>query len=97
LRSSDLSECDLTGARLDRAVAVGAMLTRADLTGASLSGIDLMEAVLQKAKVDDASFERANLFRVDAAKMRGNAATSLKGANVKHVRFVAPPENHGQK
>ncbi|WP_437971052.1 DUF2169 domain-containing protein [Sorangium sp. So ce260] len=97
LRSSDLSECDLTGARLDRAVAVGAMLTRADLTGASLSGIDLMEAVLQKAKVDDANFERANLFRVDAAKMRGNAATSLKGANVKYVRFVAPPENHGQK
>ncbi|MGK4005692.1 DUF2169 domain-containing protein [Sorangium sp. So ce1036] len=95
LRSADLSECDLTGARLDRAVAASALLMRADLSGASLSGIDLMQAVLQKAKVGDANLEGANLFRADAARMRGNAATSLKGANVKYVRFIAPRESHG--
>lgn len=95
LRSSDLSECDLTGARLDRALAASALLVRADLSGASLSGIDLMQAVLQKAKVDGANLEGANLFRADAARMRGNAATSLKGANVKFVRFIAPRESHG--
>lgn len=97
LQTSDLSECDLRGAHLDRAAAANAMFIRADLTGATMSGIDLMQAILQKARVDDANLEKANLFRADAAKMRGNAATSLKGANVKYVRTVAAQGNHGPK
>lgn len=89
LTSAELSECDFTSAHLDHAILVDARLVRTNLSGATLVGADLMQSVLQKARLDGANLENASLFRADAAKILGNAETSLKGANVKHVRFVA--------
>ena len=65
------------------------MLVRTDLTGANLTAADLMQAIMQKAIVNGAIFDTASLFRADAAKMRGDSATSMKGALVKRVRVVA--------
>ena len=50
-----------------------------------------MDALLGGAVVRGASFEEANLFRADGAKMKGDDKTSFKGANVKQVRVV---QNH---
>lgn len=96
LSRADLSECDLTGARLDRAVAVEARFVKANLSGASLNAADLMQGILQKAKLGGADLEKANLYRADLAKVRGDKATSLSGANVKRVRFVADRRPDGQ-
>lgn len=88
LRGADLSGCNLRNASLERAIAVDAMLVRTDLTGANLTAADLMQTILQKAIVGGAVFDKASLFRADAAKMRGDSATSMKGALVKRVRVV---------
>ena len=48
-----------------------------------------MQRILQKANLRGADLEKANLFRADAAMMVGDDETSLDGANVKRVRFVA--------
>lgn len=96
LRGADLSGCNLRGASLERVVAVDAMLVRTDLTGANLTAADLMQAILQKANVSGAIFDKASLFRADAAKMRGDPATSMKGALVSRVRVVATGGTDGQ-
>jgi uncharacterized protein YjbI with pentapeptide repeats len=88
LRAADLSECDLQGAAMAGVEATDAMLVRADLRGADLSRAVLVQAILQKARVDGARFEGANLFRADMARVRGDAATSLRGAFVKRVRMI---------
>jgi uncharacterized protein YjbI with pentapeptide repeats len=90
LDGADLSECDLTGARFYRASAKGAQFVRADLTRAVMTSINLMEGSLQKAIIAGADLRGANLFRVDFAKTRADAATNLEDANVKHVRVVPP-------
>lgn len=97
LERAELSECDLTGARLDYAVMTEAMLIRTDLSGASMVGADLMQGLLRKAKVSRTKLDDANLFRVDASKMRGDAETSLKGANVKYVLFPPARGTDGQR
>jgi uncharacterized protein YjbI with pentapeptide repeats len=96
LRKAILSDADLSGASLDRAVAVEAMLIRTNLTGASLFAVDLMQSILQKVNLRGARLERANLFGVDASQMVGDDQTSLAGANVKRVNFVAARSPHEQ-
>ncbi|MFT3776405.1 MAG: pentapeptide repeat-containing protein [Minicystis sp.] len=48
-----------------------------------------MHAILQKANLRGADLEKANLFGADASRMVGDDETSLSGANVKRVSFVA--------
>ena len=42
-----------------------------------------------------ASFEEANLFRADGAKMKGDDKTSFEGANLKQVRVVPDRSTNG--
>lgn len=93
LTSADLSEANLRGASLEGARAADIRLMKTDLTGANVARVDLMNALLGGAVVRGASFEEANVFRADAAKMKGDDKTSFKGANVKQVRVV--PERRG--
>ena len=75
--------------RVGCAVLVEAMLIRTNLAGASLFAVDLMNASLQKVSLRGADLEKANLFGVDGTGMVGDAETSLAGANVKRVNFIA--------
>jgi uncharacterized protein YjbI with pentapeptide repeats len=97
LRSAVLNDADLSGAKLDYVIAVEAMLVRTNLAGASLVGIDLMQSILQKVNLRGANLEKANLFGSDASQMVGDEKTSLAGANVKRVNFVAArrPDEQG--
>ena len=88
LDTSDFSECNLRDAKLDHARARGSMWIRTDLRGASLLGFDAIGAIMQKAKIRDADFRGANLFRVDFAKIDGDVATNFDDANMKQIRFV---------
>ena len=76
----------------DDVFAQGALTaTRAFRTGARLAmaaGV-LWESGSQDATARGANFEEANVFRADAAKMKGDDQTSFKGANVKQVRMEA--------
>ncbi len=97
LRGAILNDADLSEATLDRAVLVEAMLIRTNLARASLFAVDLMNATLQKVNLRGADLEKANLFGVDGTGMVGDAETSLEGANVKRVNFVAErrPDEQG--
>ncbi|AUX32883.1 MULTISPECIES: DUF2169 domain-containing protein [Sorangium] len=96
LTAADLSETDLTGAELAGVRAVGARFERASLTGADVRGADLRDALLGRADVSGASFEQASLFRADGARMVGDARTSFRDANVKHLRYVQERGDDGQ-
>jgi uncharacterized protein YjbI with pentapeptide repeats len=95
LTSADFSDANLRGAKLEAARAVEGRFMKADLTDADVSRADLMHALLGGAIVRGASFEEANLFRADGAKMKGDDKTSFKGANVKQVRVVPDRSGHG--
>ncbi|XYI01956.1 DUF2169 domain-containing protein [Sorangium sp. So ce1128] len=96
LAAADLSETDLAGARLDGVRAVEARFEGANLREASFEAADLMMAMLGRASVAGASFERANLFRADGARMVGDGRTSLRGANVTQFRYVPSRGDDGQ-
>lgn len=91
---ADLSECDLRGAELQRIVATGSMFMKADLTGAVLASANLMMAILQRAKIAGASFASANLFRADLLGVEVDHATTMKGADMRQMRYVAPKRDH---
>jgi uncharacterized protein YjbI with pentapeptide repeats len=55
-----------------------------------------MDSILQKATLGGADLEKANLYRADFAKVRGDKETSLSGANVKRARFVPDRRPNGQ-
>jgi uncharacterized protein YjbI with pentapeptide repeats len=95
LTGSDFSEANLRGANLEGARAPEIRLVKADLTDANLDRADLMHALMGGAIVRGASFEEANVFRADAAKMKGDDKTSFKGANVKQVRTVPDRSGNG--
>ncbi|MFT3774014.1 MAG: DUF2169 domain-containing protein [Minicystis sp.] len=95
LTHADFSECNLRGANLEGARAVEARFIKADLTDANVARTDLMYGLLGGAIVRGASFEEANVFRADAAKMKGDDRTSFKGANVKQVRVVPDRGGNG--
>jgi uncharacterized protein YjbI with pentapeptide repeats len=103
LTGADLSAANLRGAKLEQARAVEARFINADLTEANASRADLMNALLGGAVVRGASFEEANLFRADAAKMKGDDKTDFTGANLKQVRILpnwgeppkSPRNGHG--
>ncbi|APR84100.1 Alcohol dehydrogenase [Minicystis rosea] len=95
LTQSDFSEANLRGANLEGARAVEARFMKTDLTDANLARSDLMYGLLGGAIVRGASFEEANVFRADAAKMKGDDRTSFKGANVKQVRVVPDRSGNG--
>ncbi len=97
LLGADLSECDLSGADLQRITANGSMFMKADLTGASLASANLMEAILQRAKIAGASFVGANLFRADLLDVEVDHATSMKGADMRQMRYVAPKVTHAAR
>lgn len=88
LDGADLSECNLQGASLRLSSAVEALLVRADLRNADLAGANLMQAIVQKANLRGADLHGSNLFRADMARIQGDEATNLKGANMKQIRFV---------
>jgi len=85
LDGADLSECDLTSANLSGVRARELRLARADLTLARLDEADLMEAMLQKATLHGADLSRSNLFAANMGLVRVDAATKLKGANMKRA------------
>jgi uncharacterized protein YjbI with pentapeptide repeats len=95
LTSADLSGANARGAKLEGARAVEARFIKADLTDADLARCDLMRAFMGGALVGGASFEEANLFRADGAKMKGDDRTSFKGANLQQVRVVPDRSGHG--
>jgi uncharacterized protein YjbI with pentapeptide repeats len=95
LSQADLSGCNLRGADLEGARGPEIRLVKADLTDANLARTDFMYALLGNANVRGASFEEANVFRADGAKMKGDDRTSFKGANVKQVRVVPDRSGNG--
>ncbi len=95
LTDADLSGANLRGAKLEAVRAVGARFIKADLTGADLARADLMRAMMGGALVGGASFEEANLFRADGAKMKGDDKTSFKGANLRQVRVIPDRSANG--
>lgn len=94
MNQTDMSECNLQGAKLDGISARESRFTRADLRGATLYGADLLSALFSNARVNGADFRRANLYRADFARVRGDKEVDFQGANVKWVRFV-PRSEHG--
>lgn len=94
LEGADFSKCDLRNAKFDYARARDARFIKTNLAGASLEGTDLMNSLLGGMKVQGTRFDRANLFRADAAGAVGDDKTSFRGANVKYVRQV-PKRNNG--
>lgn len=87
----DLTEVDLSGARLDGidlrdAVLDGAVLVRARLAGADLQGASLRFANLQDADLEGANLSKANLYSayLGGARMAGAA---LRHADVAAAVF----------
>ncbi|MBI4703784.1 MAG: DUF2169 domain-containing protein [Deltaproteobacteria bacterium] len=93
LDHADLSESDARAASFRAASAVEALFIRTDLRGADLTEANLMQSLLQKANIRGADFRGANLFRADFARIRGDEATRLGGANTKQIRFVKRHED----
>jgi uncharacterized protein YjbI with pentapeptide repeats len=83
----DLSECDLSGARVDRAELKGALLMKTDLRGASLRGCNLLEALFMGASLGGADFTGAQLCRAVLTGAKGDTATRFTDADVEHARF----------
>ena len=96
ITSSDFSECNLQDASFERAEAPNSMWIRTDLRRANLTELNALMAIMQKANIEDTNFTRANLFRVDLARIKGNEATNFSGANMKQVRHVDRGD-HGQR
>lgn len=94
MSGADLSECDLRSAELQRIIAVESMFMKADLTGAVLASANLRMAILQRAKIAGASFAGANLFRADMLGVEVDHATTMKGADMRQMRYVAPTRDH---
>lgn len=83
----DLSEADLTEAKMDRSNLRGARLIRTNLDRASLLDVNLVEAMLQGAKMGGAQFVGANLFRATLLGAAGDDKTSFRDAHVARATF----------
>lgn len=92
LDGADLSECDATGASLERARGAGSMLVRTRLTRATLRGADLRHAIASKAKIGSADFTGANLYGADLSRVIGDGKTVFAEAELAAVRYL--PKAH---
>ncbi|MNX57153.1 Secreted effector protein pipB2 [compost metagenome] len=86
IENSDLSECDLSHATLDRMVGGDSLFIRAIFAGASLREANLIDANLAKADLRGADLARANLFRADVSQTRVDALTRTEGAYTQHAK-----------
>ncbi|MSP26685.1 MAG: pentapeptide repeat-containing protein, partial [Myxococcales bacterium] len=86
---SDLSECDASNAKLDRAVLKNALLIRTTLNHASARGVNLNEALLTNARIAGADFTGAQLTRADFMGAVGDDKTRFTEAVVAWTRFDA--------
>jgi uncharacterized protein YjbI with pentapeptide repeats len=84
LRSADLRDANLQGARLARAD-----FSCAILVGARLDRADLSSAVLIEADLSRASFNRARLQGADLTNAKGFSGDQLAGADVSGARLPA--------
>ncbi|MDP9963932.1 uncharacterized protein YjbI with pentapeptide repeats [Variovorax paradoxus] len=87
LDTSDLSECILRTAQLDRAVGGESLFIRADFTGASMRRANLIDANLSKAILSLADLSGANLFRADVSQALVDATTTLEGAYTRGAKI----------
>ena len=86
---SDLSECDASNAKLDRAVLKNALLIRTTLNHASARGVNLNEALLTNARIAGADFTGAQMTRADFMGAVGDDKTRFTEAVVAWTRFDA--------
>ncbi len=85
LERGDLTNADLSGARLpyadfDRVKAVGAIFREADLSGAHFSSADLTGADLSGANLEGSLMRRTRLVGADLSGAKGLDAARMVGA-----------------
>jgi uncharacterized protein YjbI with pentapeptide repeats len=80
---ANLSQADLSGAKLFEADLSGADLSRANLSGADLFGADLSRADLSRADLSGADLRSADLSRADLF------GADLRSADLSENSFVA--------
>ncbi len=78
LEGADLSELDLSDARLNAARLAGANLERADLRNARLNAADMRDCNLRQANLSGATLHRANLTGAD---LRGAQIEAIGGGD----------------
>jgi len=89
-RNSDFHAADLMGANLHSGNFRDSNLSGANLQSADLGDVDFCSANLSGAVLDGATLDAAELGNADLGEVKGQKITSLKGANIRHVRN--PPE-----
>ncbi len=77
----DISQVDLSGARLRDTSFYRANLTGSDLSNASAFKVKFVNAVLEEAKLDGAKLSEADFTKANLT------GASLKGADLRRVRF----------
>jgi uncharacterized protein YjbI with pentapeptide repeats len=87
LVGADVSETDLSRARLYRVSARNALFAKAILVEAILQTADLMNAILQHADLSGADLRSANLFAADLARTRSDSRTLFDHANMTKARI----------
>jgi hypothetical protein len=89
-RNSDFQSADLMGANLHSGNFRDSNFSGAHLQNADLGEADLCSANLSEAVLDGATLDAAELGNADLGEVKWQKITSLKGANIRHVRN--PPE-----
>ena len=85
-RNSDFQAADLMGANLHSGNFRDSNLSGANLQSADLGEADLCSANLVGAILDGATLDTAELGNADLGEVKWQKITSLKGANIRHVR-----------
>ena len=85
-RNSDFHAADLMGANLHSGNFRHSNLSGSDLQNADLGDVDFCSANLSGAALDGATLDAAELGNADLSAVKWQNITSIKGANIRHVR-----------
>ncbi len=85
-RNSDFHAADLMGANLHSGNFRHSNLSGSDLQNADLGDVDFCSANLSGAALDGATLDAAELGNADLSAVKWRNITSIKGANIRHVR-----------